>query len=83
MVCGHSPTKAIDYRIAYPHPVFGDAVASIDTGISQVFGGCPSALEIVGGVPLSRYLERGDSTLGLNRWRRKRTAEYLEALARS
>jgi hypothetical protein len=67
LVVGHRPTKELDYKIAFPHPVFGEAVAVIDTGISRFYRGRLSALEIVADELLPRYFERGSGELDLTR----------------
>ncbi len=74
LIVGHRPTRAIDYRIALPHPLFGDSVVSIDTGISQYFGGRLSALEIVDDTLVPRYFERAGGPLELTRRLRREYA---------
>lgn len=74
LIVGHRPTRTIDYRIALPHPLFGDSVVSIDTGISQYFGGRLSALEIVDGTLAPRYFERTGDPLELTRRLRREYA---------
>jgi len=82
MVCGHNPTAGLEFRAAYPHPVFGDSVALIDTGISKAIGGRLCALEFDAGVPRVRYFERGDSLLPETTLCRQRTRGFLEELSR-
>lgn len=65
IVVGHVPTKSLGYSIAYPHPLYGDAAALVDTGISKFFGGRLSALEIVRDSLTPCYFDRGDSDLEL------------------
>jgi len=63
MVVAHVPTKALDYRIAFPHPTYGDRVAVIDTGISRFYGGRLSALEIDDHGVRAHYFDRGAGDL--------------------
>jgi hypothetical protein len=63
LVVGHRPTKHVGFRIAHPHPVFGDGVALIDTGISSFFGGRLSALRIEKETMTPCYFQRGDREL--------------------
>lgn len=81
LVVGHRPTHVIDYRIALPHPLFGDSVIAIDTGISQYFGGRLSALEIIDGSLSPRYFDRGGEALELTRRLRRKYAIERQNLA--
>lgn len=83
LVVGHSPTAALDFEIAWPHPVFGDAVAVIDTGISRCYGGRLSALEIAGDAVRPLYFERADTELPLTGLLRDRYARALERMTQS
>jgi hypothetical protein len=82
LVVGHTPTRSIDYLIAYPHPTYGEAVAVIDTGISRWFGGRLSALEIQGGSFAPRYFERGLEELPLTRHIRRVSEEERGEVSR-
>lgn len=77
MVAGHSPTAAIDFRVAWPHPDFGQAVAVIDTGISRCYGGRLSALEIAHGSVRALYFERGEAELPATARLRESTRQAL------
>ena len=81
VVAGHVITRAMGCDIAYPHPVFGDAVAVIDTGISSAFGGRLSALEIDGDIVRPRYFERGDIPLPLTTTLRARSRTRRDAVS--
>jgi hypothetical protein len=79
LIVGHAPTKALDYRLAWPHPCFGDRVALIDTGISAYFSGRLSAVEIADDLTV-RYFERPGSC-ALAAERRSITKTYLSQIA--
>jgi hypothetical protein len=65
IVLGHVPTKVLDYKIAFPHPTYGDRLAVIDTGISRTYGGRLSALEIDERGVRPHYFDRGAGDLGV------------------
>jgi hypothetical protein len=65
LVIGHRPTAVLGYRVAFPHPAYGDRVANIDTGISQSMGGRLAGVEIDGTGIRPRYFERGERPLDL------------------
>lgn len=77
LVVGHTPTRNIDYSIAYPHPAYGEAVAVIDTGISRWFSGRLSALEIQNESLTPLYFERGLEDLALTQRIRKASKEEM------
>lgn len=79
LVVGHKPTKQADFRVAAPHPIFGDRVALIDTGISRSYNGRLSALELLGETATPHYFERGGSELALTRDLRARFQREREA----
>jgi hypothetical protein len=74
VVVGHRPTTLLDYRIVHPHPVFGDAVAMIDTGISCVFRGRLSAFAMSGKSTEQHYFPRGAGELPLTQALRQQYA---------
>ena len=65
LVVGHSPTAALGFAIAWPHPVAGKRAAVVDTGICRLYGGRLSALRIAGEHVEPLYFERGESELAL------------------
>jgi hypothetical protein len=81
LAVGHKPTVDLDYRIAFPHPAFGDRVALIDTGICRRYGGRLSALEIGADRIAPRYFERGIHELALTREVRTAAERNRERIA--
>ena len=83
IVAGHNPTLHLEYRAACPHPVFGDAVAVIDTGICRFYSGHLSALELRFGTPVMHYFERGEQELTLTKKWRAQCRQRLQSLSQT
>lgn len=81
LVAGHSPTAALDFAIAWPHPAGGARAAVVDTGICRLYGGRLSALEIAGERIWPLYFERGEAELALTEALRGRYEQARRALS--
>jgi hypothetical protein len=81
LVVGHKPTAALDFRIAFPHPAFGERVALVDTGICRRYGGRLSALEIRDAGVRPLYFERGETELALTGRIRATAVRHRERIA--
>jgi hypothetical protein len=79
---GHSVTYEQGFRIGRDHPLFGDRLIEMDTGVSYAVGGKPSALIIEGGKMREIYPARKRKSYWITKKLRNICAEDIRWLVK-